>query len=76
VLSLVGGVIATSPLIEQATPASKIAKWVGGKISNVLPYTLIPAPVNAEVRSLLASASTPYAANVDWILAPISRSWI
>jgi acylglycerol lipase len=52
-LSSLAGVISTSPLIEQATPASKIAKWFGSKISNVLPYTLIPAPINAEVRSLL-----------------------
>ena len=53
-LSSLAGIISTSPLIEQATPASKIAKWAGGKISNLMPYTLIPAPVNAEVRSLLA----------------------
>ena len=58
-LSSLGGVIATSPLIEQATPASKIAKLVGSIISNVVPYLLIPAPVNAEVRSLLAFDSTP-----------------
>ena len=54
VLSSLSGVISTSPLIRQAIPASKIAKWVGGKISNILPYTLVPAPVNAEVRLLLA----------------------
>jgi acylglycerol lipase len=48
VLSSLSGVIATSPLIEQATPASRIAKWVGGKLSNVLPYKLIPAPVNVK----------------------------
>jgi acylglycerol lipase len=64
VLSSLGGVIATSPLIEQATPASKIAKWVGGKISNVLPYTLVPAPIIAEVRSLFALL-LPTCSNVD-----------
>ena len=50
VLSSISGVISTSPLIEQATPAFKVAKWVGSKVSNVLPYTLVPAPVNADVR--------------------------
>ncbi|KAF5355062.1 hypothetical protein D9756_005516 [Leucocoprinus leucothites] len=42
------GVIATSPLIQQAEPASKFLKWVGAKASILAPYSLIPAPVKAE----------------------------
>ena len=64
VLSSLRGVVATSPLIEQTTPASKIAKWVGGKISNVLPYTLVPAPINIGVRSL-SVLLPPMSPNVD-----------
>ncbi|KAF8161353.1 Alpha/Beta hydrolase protein [Crassisporium funariophilum] len=50
-LSSLAGVIATSPLLEQATPASKLAKWIGGKLSALAPYTLIPAGVKAEELS-------------------------
>lgn len=62
-LSSLGGVIATSPLIEQTSPASKVAKWVGGKISSVMPYTLIPAPVNAEHLSHDAEFNKTYLAD-------------
>ncbi|KZT41962.1 lysophospholipase [Sistotremastrum suecicum HHB10207 ss-3] len=42
------GVIATSPLLRQAVPASKIQRWLGGKLSVLSPWTTIPAPVKAE----------------------------
>jgi acylglycerol lipase len=42
------GVIVTSPLILQTIPASKVARWLGGKAAIVTPYTLVPAPVNAD----------------------------
>ncbi|KAF6763006.1 Alpha/Beta hydrolase protein [Ephemerocybe angulata] len=45
------GVIATSPLITQTTPAPKLMKWIGGKASLLAPYTLIPAAVKAEELS-------------------------
>lgn len=48
------GVIATSPLIRQSTPAPKALKWVGGKLSVIMPNMLIPAEVKAEVRPYLS----------------------
>ncbi|KAI5118209.1 hypothetical protein M0805_004699 [Coniferiporia weirii] len=42
------GIIASSPLILQTSAAPKIARWVGGKVSLLTPYTLIPAQVKAE----------------------------
>jgi len=39
------GVIASSPLILQTKPASKLLRWVGGKASTLLPYKLVPADV-------------------------------
>jgi len=69
VLSSLSGVIATSPLIEQATPASKIAKWIGGKFSNVLPYILIPAPVNVEDLSHDVECNKAYLA--DPLIKPL-----
>ncbi|CAA7258986.1 unnamed protein product [Cyclocybe aegerita] len=47
-LKSVCGVISTSPLVEQTTPASKILRFVGGKLSALLPSFLIPAPVNPQ----------------------------
>ncbi|KAF9450096.1 alpha/beta-hydrolase [Macrolepiota fuliginosa MF-IS2] len=47
-VSSVLGVIATSPLIQQTEPASKVLKWIGGKASILAPYTLIAAPVKVE----------------------------
>ncbi|KAJ3844319.1 Alpha/Beta hydrolase protein [Lentinula raphanica] len=41
------GVIVTSPLIQQTVPASKALRWLGGKVTMVSPYTLIPAAVKA-----------------------------
>lgn len=43
------GVIATSPLITQTTPAPKFLRWVGGKLSTLSPYKLVPAAVVAAV---------------------------
>ncbi|KAF8886024.1 Alpha/Beta hydrolase protein [Infundibulicybe gibba] len=39
------GVIATSPLIHQTKPASKLLRWIGGIVSLLAPYALIPAGV-------------------------------
>ena len=49
VVSSLSGVIATSPLIRMATPASKIQLWVGGKLSNLFPWALIPTDLKPEV---------------------------
>jgi len=45
----IAGVIATSPLILQAKPASKAARWIGGKASLVAPSVTIPAEVKGQV---------------------------
>lgn len=47
------GVIATSPLITQTHPASKLLKWIGGKLSVLSPNTLVPAEVKAEVKLIV-----------------------
>ncbi|KAI6046316.1 alpha beta-hydrolase [Pisolithus marmoratus] len=47
-VSSLAGVIATSPLILQAKPAPRAARWLGDKASRVFPSVLIPAPVNAK----------------------------
>lgn len=46
---LLSGVIATSPLILLSKPASKIARWVGGRASTLLPNVAIPADTKPEV---------------------------
>lgn len=48
------GVIATSPLIQQTTPASKLVRWLGGKAAAVAPYTLIAASVDSKVNFFMA----------------------
>ncbi|KDR75615.1 hypothetical protein GALMADRAFT_248137 [Galerina marginata CBS 339.88] len=50
-LDSLSGVIATSPLILQTTPASKVARWIGSKLSIVLPSTLIPTEVGVDTLS-------------------------
>ncbi|KDQ50893.1 hypothetical protein JAAARDRAFT_41682 [Jaapia argillacea MUCL 33604] len=50
-ISLLSGVIATSPLLLQTTPASKVLRWVGGKASSFAPYMTIPAEVDATELS-------------------------
>ncbi|KAL0955746.1 hypothetical protein HGRIS_001961 [Hohenbuehelia grisea] len=47
-VKLLKGIIATSPLILQTKPASKILRKVGGFASYVSPNSLIPAEVKAE----------------------------
>jgi len=42
------GVIATSPLILQAKPAAKAARWIGGKASLLAPSLTIPAEVKSQ----------------------------
>jgi acylglycerol lipase len=54
------GVIATSPLLEQTTPASKFVKWMGGKLAAIMPYMLIPAAVKAEYISHDAEVNAAY----------------
>jgi acylglycerol lipase len=44
------GIIATSPLILQTVPASKVQRWAGGKLCLLTPNVTIPAPVKASVR--------------------------
>lgn len=46
--SVLSGVIATSPLILLSKPASKVARWVGGKASAILPNVSIPADTKPE----------------------------
>lgn len=48
-VDFLSGIIAGSPLIQQTKPASKLLRWVGGKVSLVAPYQLIPAAVNPDV---------------------------
>ncbi|TFK50934.1 alpha/beta-hydrolase [Heliocybe sulcata] len=47
-VSLISGVIGMSPLLRQTHPASSIQKWIGAKLSRVMPYMVIPAPVNLD----------------------------
>ncbi|KAE9400686.1 alpha/beta-hydrolase [Gymnopus androsaceus JB14] len=47
-IASLAGVIATSPLIKQTTPASKLARWLGGKVAAISPYTLIPASLDVN----------------------------
>ena len=47
---MVAGVIASSPLVLQTFPASKVLRFIGGKASAVLPNVLIDAPIVVEVR--------------------------
>ncbi|OAX40215.1 alpha/beta-hydrolase [Rhizopogon vinicolor AM-OR11-026] len=48
ILTGLAGVIATSPLILQAKPAAKAARWIGGKASLLMPSLTIPADVNSQ----------------------------
>ncbi|KAI0753189.1 lysophospholipase [Daedaleopsis nitida] len=47
-LSMLSGIIAASPLVLQTTPAPKIKRYVGGKLSVLLPSFLIHAPIPIE----------------------------
>ncbi|PIL33649.1 hypothetical protein GSI_04272 [Ganoderma sinense ZZ0214-1] len=47
-VSMLSGVIASSPLVLQTFPASKVLRFIGGKASAVLPNVLIDAPVAIE----------------------------
>ncbi|KAJ7503064.1 lysophospholipase [Mycena galericulata] len=44
--SMLSGVIGCSPLVHQTKPASKFARLVGGMVANILPYFVIPAPLD------------------------------
>ncbi|KAK7036472.1 hypothetical protein VNI00_011669 [Paramarasmius palmivorus] len=46
--SALAGIIATSPLIQQTKPASKLLRWIGGKASTLSPYTVIPVELNVD----------------------------
>jgi acylglycerol lipase len=55
------GVIATSPLILLAKPASKLARWIGGKASVLFPNVSIPANTNSEDLSHDPEVNEAYA---------------
>ncbi|EDR09087.1 uncharacterized protein LACBIDRAFT_294023 [Laccaria bicolor S238N-H82] len=59
-ISSLSGIIATSPLISQTTPAPKLLKWIGGKLSVLAPHSLIPADVKAEELSHDADSNEAY----------------
>ena len=46
---MLSGVLASSPLVLQTFPANKLARFVGGKASGLLPGMLIDAPIPVEV---------------------------
>ncbi|KAF4620954.1 hypothetical protein D9613_000910 [Agrocybe pediades] len=60
-LDSLSGIIATSPMILQTTPVSKVTRWVGGKLSVVLPTTLIPTPLNESDLSHDPNVGATYA---------------
>ncbi|KAJ6631504.1 Alpha/Beta hydrolase protein [Mycena sp. CBHHK59/15] len=45
-VSFLSGIIACSPLILQTKPASKLARWAGGRAAALLPHFVIPAPLD------------------------------
>ncbi|KAI1782744.1 lysophospholipase [Ganoderma leucocontextum] len=47
-LSMLAGVVASSPLVLQTFPASKVLRFIGGKASALLPNVLVDAPVAVE----------------------------
>lgn len=49
-VSILSGVIATSPLITQTKPAAKPVRWIGSKVGLLSPGLTIPAEVKASVR--------------------------
>jgi len=55
------GVISTSPLIEQAVPASKLLRWAGGIASIFVPNMSVPAPVNPADLSHDSGSNDAYA---------------
>ncbi|KAI0663986.1 lysophospholipase [Cubamyces menziesii] len=66
-LALLSGVIASSPLLLQTNPASKILRYVGGKASLLLPNFLFDAPVPVEDLSHDAAANEANAKD-PWII--------
>ncbi|CAL1711442.1 unnamed protein product [Somion occarium] len=50
-VKLLRGVIASSPLIRQTTPAPKVMRWAGGKLANLFPFKTFPADVPADYLS-------------------------
>ncbi|MCQ6264042.1 lysophospholipase, partial [Alcanivorax sp. MM125-6] len=53
-------VIATSPLIRQAEPTSKVLKWLGSKASLFAPYPLISTPLIVDDLSHDKQANDDY----------------
>lgn len=49
-VALLSGVVATSPLIRLTSAAPKLKRWVGEKVSTLLPNMNVPAETKAEVR--------------------------
>ncbi|RDX43407.1 lysophospholipase [Lentinus brumalis] len=66
-LATLSGVIASSPLLLQTFPASKIARRAGGLLSGVFPGLAIPAPVPVEDLSHDPVANNANAAD-PWII--------
>ena len=64
------GIIASAPLILQTKAAPKIARYVGGKVSAIAPYTNIPATVNATVSIPFTCKLCPVLATYN---SPFSR---
>jgi acylglycerol lipase len=52
-VSLLSGVIATSPWHILTHPPPGIQRWIGGKAALIAPGMTIPAPVNGEVSAYL-----------------------
>ncbi|EIW80281.1 alpha beta-hydrolase [Coniophora puteana RWD-64-598 SS2] len=50
-VGLLSGVIGSSPLVIQTKPASKVARWIGGKASTLSPNMNIPAEVKPQALS-------------------------
>ncbi|KAJ7655378.1 Alpha/Beta hydrolase protein [Mycena rosella] len=44
--SALAGVIASSPIVHQTKPASKVQRWIGGRVAVVLPNMSFPAPLD------------------------------
>jgi acylglycerol lipase len=51
-VSLLRGIISTSPLIQQTTPVSKFSRCAGSIVASIAPDLVISAPVNANVSLL------------------------
>ncbi|KAI1783808.1 Alpha/Beta hydrolase protein [Ganoderma leucocontextum] len=67
-LSMLAGVVASSPLVPQTFPASKVLRFIQGKASMLLPNILIDAPVAVEGEHLLANDYKHWPRNLPLLL--------